>query len=184
MHAAATGEPCHYILNVVPAVAELLCNQAEKMSHTGHDRKAESWPLVGTGWTLTFNLIDKMMVVTELVSARNACTTVKLSLDLFVYCLSLQVLVVLLQLHSACCVFSVLQDVQPVRGDNDVCTPQESRHLWQCLQRHQKRRTFCVVYLVGVAPSARASVHSRVTMQRTPFFFAMHVTWRGACGLT
>lgn len=33
--------------------------------------------------------------------------------------------------------------------------------------------TFSVVYLLGVAPSALASVHSRVTMHRTPFFFAM-----------
>ena len=68
-----------------------------------------------------------MMVVTELVShLEMLAPPFKLSLDLFVYCLSLQVLVVLLQLHSACCVFSVLQDVQPVRGDNYVCTPQES----------------------------------------------------------
>ena len=27
-----------------------------------------------------------------------------------------------------------------------------------------------------------ASVHSRVTMQRTPFFLAQTVTWRGASG--
>lgn len=36
--------------------------------------------------------------------------------------------------------------------------------------------TFCVVYLDGVPPSPRASVHSRVTMMRTPFFLAMQVT--------
>jgi len=35
----------------------------------------------------------------------------------------------------------------------------------------QERRT--------TTPSPRASVHSSVTMQRTPFFFAIHVTSRG-----
>ncbi len=37
----------------------------------------------------------------------------------------------------------------------------------------KKASTFSVVYLLGVAPSARASVHSKVTMHRIPFFFAM-----------
>lgn len=38
--------------------------------------------------------------------------------------------------------------------------------------------TFCVQYRDGVSPNARASVHSRVTMMRTPFFFAMVTTAR------
>lgn len=42
--------------------------------------------------------------------------------------------------------------------------------------------TFCVQYLDGVAPSPRASVHSKVTIIRVPFFFAMQVTWRVAAG--
>ena len=44
-------------------------------------------------------------------------------------------------------------------------------------------RTFCVVYREGVAPTPLASVHSSVTIQRTPFFLAQTVTWRGASGL-
>lgn len=43
--------------------------------------------------------------------------------------------------------------------------------------------TFWVVYLEGVPPSFLASVHSKVTMQRTPFFLAMQVTCLGAARL-
>lgn len=41
-------------------------------------------------------------------------------------------------------------------------------------------------YLEGVAPSARASVHSKVTINLTPFFFAQTVTERvpTPCGAT
>ena len=39
---------------------------------------------------------------------------------------------------------------------------------------------FCVVYRLGVMPSPRDSVHSRVTMRRIPFFLAMAVTSRVA----
>ena len=41
---------------------------------------------------------------------------------------------------------------------------------------HARTHTFCVVYRDGVSPRPRASVHSRVTMHRIPFFFAMLVT--------
>ena len=37
-------------------------------------------------------------------------------------------------------------------------------------------RTFCVVYLLGVAPSSFASVHSSVTTSLTSFFFFAHAT--------
>ena len=51
-----------------------------------------------------------------------------------------------------------------------------------CQQQMDSCSTFCVVYRDGVSPRPRASVHSRVTMHRTPFFFAHTVTCRGASG--
>ncbi len=81
--------------------------------------------------------------------------------------MSLQVLVVLLELHPASSVLAILQVSKTV-------TPSAAHTA--VTQATQRSQTFWVVYLEGVCPSPRASVHSSVTMQRTPFFLAMQVT--------
>ncbi len=81
--------------------------------------------------------------------------------------MSLQVLVVLLELHPASGVLAVLQVSKNVS---------HSAAYTAATQAIQRSQTFWVVYREGVCPSPRASVHSSVTMQRTPFFLAMQVT--------
>lgn len=95
--------------------------------------------------------------------------------DLLVDCVSTKIFVVLLHLNA---LWGILLGL--LSGISADTTTTSDANVAPIPIKRGKVCVYPHTYLDGVAPSARASVHSKVTITLTPFFLAMQVTERVA----